>query len=1136
MAMALPNPTSGMIWNFITRPHPRSVGEWFQGRVGSRLLHGMAVGSVFACTGLGAEFTRDWENEQVFQIHREPAHATFIPFPDEASALVARRDSSPFFKSLNGSWRFHWAPDPESRPAEFHQRGFDDAQWKTIPVPSTWEIHGYGTPVYLSSGYPFKINPPRVTSEPDADHTAFHDRNPVGSYRRHFDRPADWHDRRVFLHFAGVEGAFYVWVNGQRVGYSQGSRTPAEFDITDQLEPGRNLVAVEVYRWSDGSYLEDQDMWRMSGMIREVYLYSTAKARIRDFMVRTDLDDSYRDATLRIEPRLAADAGQTVAGWTVRAQLHDPEGKAIFDAALRSDAEQILNREFRSGILNERTPQRGPRPFGWMSGQVKNPAKWTAETPALYTLVLTLNDESGSTVEAVSCKVGFREIETRDGRLWINGQPIRLRGVNRHEHDPDTGHTLSLERMEEDVRLMKQANINAVRTAHYPNDPRWYELCDRYGLYVMDEANIETHGLRGLLANDPRWHAAFMDRAIRMAERDKNHPSVIFWSMGNESGYGPNFAAISAWLHEFDPTRPVHYEGAQDTPTDPDSVDVISRFYPRVMEDYLRDDAPENTRWTRLLALAEDPRDTRPVLTSEYAHAMGNSIGNLQQYWDEIYSNPRMLGGFIWDWVDQGLRKHTPDGRSFIAYGGDFGDEPNHGAFCLNGVLFADRARPPKYWEVKKVYQPVSIEPQDLKPPRVKLRLKNRHHFLNLNQFDLRWSVTSDGQVIQSGTLDPVASAPGQEAEVSIPVQKIHGALPAADYWFQLSVHVRRGTDWAPAGQEIAREQFLLSVRTKKPLRIRPDDLPELSVRNDGDVLRIEGADFTAVFNRLNGTLTSLRYDDREVLAQNTDAINGPILQAYRAPTDNDKGFGKWLSRDWRNAGLDNPVRKLESFEVERIDDNQVQLRVGATCTASNGVITHLATWQVRGDGSIDIDSEFRASDGLPALPRIGLVMRVTADLDRFRWYGHGPHENYADRKRSADVGIWSGIVRKQYVPYPRPQECGNKEGVRWATLTDSSGTGLLVVARDAPMAASALHYTANDLAAARHTHELNPRPEVILSLDALQSGLGNSSCGPGVLERHAVPVEDYRVRISLRPCPQLTDAEAAVLARQRYE
>lgn len=1078
--------------------------------------------------------TPDWENEQVVHINTEPPRATFVPFPNANAALAGDRESSPFFRSLDGAWKFNWVSKPDERPTNFFQTDFDDSAWKTIDVPSNWEMKGYGVPIYLGSGYPFKMDPPRVTDPPPTNWTAFAQRNPVGSYRRTFELPANWAGRRVFIHFDGVESAFYLWVNGQRVGYSQDSRTPAEFDLTDYLQPGTNQLAVEVYRWSDGSYLEDQDKWRMSGIFRPVYLYSTAGARIRDFAVRTELDSNYCDATLQIKPDLAAYGGRSLAGWTVRAQLYDAAGQPVFTNELSHEAEEILNPDYSAKILDDRMPQRGQPKFARLEGPVKNPAKWTAEMPNLYKLVLTLCDEEGKVVEADSCRVGFRKIEIRDGRFLINGQPIRLRGVNRHEIDPDTGQALATERMVQDIMLMKQANINAVRTCHYPDDPRWYDLCDRYGIYVLDEANICTHGTRGFLANDPRWHNAFLDRAIRLAERDKNHPSVIIWSMGNESGYGPNFAAISGWLHEFDPTRPVHYEGAQGKLVDPPTVDIIGRFYPRLTtEPYVKPDAPWNTRWDKLLELAQRTNDNRPVLATEYAHAMGNAVGNLQEYWDEIYSNPRMLGGFIWEWVDQGLHKTMPDGTVFMAMGGDFGDVPNHGGFCIKGLVFGDRMVQPKYWEVKKVYQPVLIEPVTLKPGKVMVKISNRNSFLNLNKYEVRWSVTSDGIVLQSGDLNPVDCAPGKSVAVKIPVKKFPDPKPDSDYWLRLSFHTRTNSLWAPAGYEIAWEQMQLSVKSPAVAKTKGADLPALKLVQDGDTVQINnGTNFTATFSRSAGTLMSLVYDGREMLAPATDGLVGPILQVWRAPTDNDKGFGNWLARDWRQAGLDHLERHVNSFAVTQPKPNEVQVIVVATSMATDGMFVHRAIWTVRGDGLLDLNNEFKPSGNLPPLPRIGVVMRVAGEFENLRWYGRGPWENYSDRKRSADMGVWSGTVTGQYVPYVKPQETGNKEDVRWLTLTDTNGTGLRVVAEGKPMAVSAIHFTAADLGAVRHNYELKPRPEVVLSLDAKQSGLGDSSCGPGVLERYAVlPAQTYHLRLLFRP----TSPRKLSGVRQRY-
>lgn len=1095
------------------------------------LLFAALAGSV-----LGAD-RPDWENQHVLQINREPARAAFFAYDTEAEALANERERSGRFLSLDGMWKFRWVPRPEEREVGFWREDFDDSAWTKFPVPAQWELNGYGTPIYVSAGYPFQIDPPRVTSEPRADYTAFAERNPVGSYRRSVEVPETWDGERVFIHFAGVQSAFYLWVNGRRVGYSQGSMTPAEFELTEYVRTGENQVSVEVYRWSDGSYLEDQDMWRYGGIHREVYLYSTPKERISDFAVRTDLDEDYMDATLLIEPELSAPKGEDLAGWTVRAQLYDAEGVAVFVEALQQDAQSILNAGYKAGLLVQRFPQRGSRAFGWLQAKVSNPRKWTAETPYLYWLALSLIDREGREVQAVGCAVGFREIEIRGGQMLVNGQAVRLRGVNRHEHDPEGGRTVPYERMLEDVTLMKQANVNAVRAAHYPHDTRWYELCDRYGLYVMDEANLETHGLRGYLASQPDWQAAFLDRAIRMAERDKNYPSVVFWSMGNESGYGPNFAAISAWLRGFDPTRPIHYEGAQGTPRDPDTVDVISRFYPRLQDEYLNPGVPdgsleeraENARWERLLDLARSEADDRPVLTSEYAHAMGNALGNFQDYWDEIYSHPRMLGGFVWDWVDQGLYKTDEKGVRYIAYGGDFGDKPNLKAFCLNGIVFSDRSLNPKYWELKKVYQPVAVDVVSLGLGEARLRVTNRHHHVDLDTLEGRWQVFVEGEMVEEGSLPKVGIGPGEVGEISVRLAPLADRFKGRAAWLRVSYHLRADTLWAERGHEIAWERFQLTEAVAGELT-RLDGLGPIEVEESAGEISVQGEGFRVVMDRASGSMSSLVYGGKELIEDG----RGPKLQAYRAFTDNDKGFGKWLAKDWTNAGLDAMELEVESARVTRLARSYVQVETRTRGKVLSGSIVHSALWTIRGDGSVEVANRFECEGELPSLPRLGVVLHLKTEYERFRWHGHGPHENYPDRKESSPIGVWSSTVSEQYVPYARPQETGNKEGVRWLALTNDAGNGALVVAESGPISATALRYTVGDLDKANHTNELMEREEVVLSLDAAQCGLGNSSCGPGVLAKYAVPPGVFEMVFSIRSLS--TGEDATEEARRVYE
>jgi beta-galactosidase len=1154
-------------WSECARPASRSLGS--------------LCSLLFVLAGVAATAATDWENEAVLQINREPARATFVPFATAEQALREHNSNSPCFLSLNGDWRFHWVPRPELRTTNFFEPGFDDSAWKTIPVPASWEMHGYGTPIYVSSGYPFKIDPPRVTSEPPTKYTAFKERNPVGSYRRTIELPAEWDGRRVFIHFNGVESAFYVWINGRLAGYSQNSRSPAEFEITRLLKPGANQIAVQVFKYCDGSYLEDQDMWRMGGIFRDVHLYSTAAARIRDFAVRTVFGADYSNATLEIKPEVAADKDLSLNGWTVNAQLFDAAGKPVSFGSSRGnesqassargsvaadvsplhldseasqgrltsaatvlscEAAQILNRDWNAKIMNDRTPQRGLPKFAWLSGEVVNPAKWTAETPNLYTLVLTLRDTKGNVMEANRCAVGFRQIEIRNGQLLVNGQPVKLRGANRHEIHPDTGHVVSEADMIRDIVLMKQANLNAVRTSHYPNDPRWYELCDRYGLYVLDEANLETHGTRGTLASDARWAAAFLDRAISLAERDKNHPSVIMWSLGNESGFGPNIAAMAAWLHEFDTTRPVHYEGAQgagprdlafepgDATTlteeqrsvviapDPACVDVISRFYPRVMQAYAKPNSPENTRWDHLLEIAQRTNDTRPVLTSEYAHAMGNSLGNLQEYWDEIYANPRMLGGFIWEWCDEGLRRTAKDGPKFIAYGGDFGDAPNLGAFCIKGVVTSDRDLYSKYWEVKKVHQPIAISAANLKPRKVTLRIQNRNSFLDLTNYVARWTLTSSVRgEIQSDSLPPVQCAPGKDVTVRIPLEAIEKAETDEECCLRLSFQTRDNSLWARAGHEVAWEQFPLATGGSRGRSTRHAKTGTVNLSEDGDLVNVAGTTFAAAFSRTAGTLTSLTFNGRELLASNS--LSGPVLQLFRAPVDNDKGFGKWLAKDWQDAGIVNLKRSVDSFEVTQTKGGPVITESTTTSRGSKGGYKLKTVWTISGDGSLEMENEFTPFGELPpALPRVGIVMQLAGDFENVRWLGRGPWESYCDRKTSADLGIWSSTVAQQYFHYVRPQDSGNHEDVRWVELTGGDGGGLEVAASETLFAFSALHFTAQDLAAKGHDYQLQPRKEIVLSLDAKMSGLGNGSCGPGVLAKYCVPPTNYSLRLRLSP------------------
>ena len=946
-----------------------------------------------------AQTVHDWENHHVLQINREPARAAFTPFH------VQKGDCS---ICLDGTWKFRWTPVPNERIVEFYQTDFNDKDWVGFPVPANWEVNGYGTPIYVSAGYPFKIDPPRVMGEPKVDYTTYKERNPVGQYRRSFQLPAGWEARgQTFLRFEGVMSAFYVWINGERVGYSQGSMEPSEFNITNYLRAGENQIALEVYRYSDGSYLEDQDFWRFGGIHRSIHLLHTPDIRIRDYAVRTlPVSTDYQDFILQIDPQFSVYRGMTGKGTTLQGVLKDASGREI--ATLKGDVEDILDLEHKAGRMNEWYPQRGPRKLGRMSATIKSPKRWTAETPYLYKLHLTLLTAEGEVIEQVEQSVGFRSVEIRNGQLLVNGAPVRFRGVNRHEHDPRTARVMSEERMLQDILLMKQANINAVRTSHYPNVSRWYELCDSLGLYVMDEADIEEHGLRGTLASTPDWHAAFLDRAVRMAERDKNHPSIVMWSMGNESGYGPNFAAISAWLHDFDPTRPVHYEGAQGAGGEPDpkTVDVISRFYTRVKQEYLNPgiaegedkERAENARWERLLEIAERTNDNRPVMTSEYAHSMGNALGNFKEYWDEIYSNPRMLGGFIWDWVDQGIYKTLPDGRIMVAYGGDFGDKPNLKAFCFNGLLMSDRETTPKYWEVKKVYSPV-----ELRVESGELRVTNRNHHTDLSQYRCLWTLSIDGKQKDQGEITLPEVAPGESETIPLPVSiagKKASAKATSDLRLTISFILKRDALWAKAGHEVAWEQFC--IQEGALLSSKLENRGRLKVRADEEHLSISGSGFSIQWEKnVTGSLTSLTYHGKEMLAHPADFPLQPVTQAFRAPTDNDKSFGNWLAKDWSLHQMDNPRISLDSFKHEVREDGAVIVRVQTRNRYKEGMIVTKFLYTILSDGTIDLKTTFQPQGILPELPRLGIALCLSSDYNTFIWQGRGPQDNYPDRKTS---------------------------------------------------------------------------------------------------------------------------------------
>lgn len=1011
----------------------------------------------------------DWENPSLLGKNKEPARATFLSYPDAASALKGEENRI----SLNGEWSFRWVGKPADAPEGFERDDFDTSGWPKIPVPSCWETHGYGIPIYTNVAYPFPANPPFIP----------HDYNPVGCYKREFELPDSWNGRQVNIQFGGVYSFFYLWVNGKEVGFSKDSKLPAVFDITSYLRPGKNTVAAKVYRWSDGSYLEDQDMFRFSGIFRDVWLESKPKLHVRDFAYKVDFDPMFVDASLAADVMVENRDSQARRGLKLELSLYDANGRTVKAPVLTSGEVPAIAPGQEIKIT--------------LSAAVPHPRKWSAEDPYRYTALLVMKDEQGKTIEAVPARIGFRKVQIVDGVFQINGRPVRLKGVNRHEHDMFAGRTVSRELMLKDVLMFKRHNINALRMSHYPNDEKMYELCDAYGIYVIDEANIEAHGmgydLRHTLGNKPEWLPAHVDRVSRMVIRDRNHPCVVMWSLGNESGSGVCFEAAAKAVRALDPSRPIHYERMNEV------ADVDSVMYPSV--DWLREVAKR--------------KSAKPFFICEYAHAMGNAVGNLKEYWDVIESSPGMMGGCIWDWVDQGLVKYSdedpgPDGKRkwYFAYGGDYDDTPNDGNFCINGLTTPDRQITPKLLEVKKVYQPVDFKPEDLKEGKV--RVTNEFAFTNLSDFDLVWSLTEDGAVKQKGVLPAVSVEPGQSAVVTVPFIR-PTPKPGAELFLRVAYILRRPAPWAEAGHEIASEQFALPLPLVAP-EVQPlDGTPELAV--DGD--RVSNGLFSVSFDPERGTIREYVYKGKRMI------VDGPQLQVYRALTDNDG----WLRGPFFKSGLSQLQHRCLSWKSEALSPQAVRFtaEIEAVGFKGNGFM-HTASYTVLSDGSVCVHNRIVPKGELPLLPKLGVRLTADGSLSLVKWLGRGPSESYPDRKSSCDVGLYAGAVKDQYVPYVRPQENGNKEDVRWAALHAPDGAGLLIVP-DAPLAMTFTNYLPEDLDQARHRQgqpkrysPLVPHKDTFFSIDYKQMGLGGASCGPGPLPEYILRPEPVEYGYTLRP------------------
>ncbi len=1020
----------------------------------------------------------EWENPRVFRVGAEKPTATMMVYDSaKAARKASAREDSPYFLSLDGMWKYHWVPHPDQRPREFYRPDYAADAWAEIPVPDSVEVRGYGTPLYKNIGYYFKVDPPFVMGEPDPRYTTFKERNAVSSYRRTFTVPEEWRGRTVYLRFEGFSSAMYVWLNGERLGYAEDGRQGAEFNVTAGLKEGENTLAVEVYRLCDGSYMEDQDFWRLSGLYRPVYLWSVPKAHLRDFFVRTSTVTAGGYAgewNLKVEAGLDGDA----QGLTLEAELYPHSFKG--GRAARGRAVPVGN-SFQLNI------------------PVAAPRLWSAEHPDLYTLVLTLKDARGKTIEALPQKVGFRQIEAKGSQILVNGQPVLIKGVNRHEMDPDHGYAVPYARMVEDITIMKRNNINAVRTCHYPNDPRWYDLCDEYGLYVMDEANVETHGLEGSARNpviDPSFRAAAMDREIGMVERDKNHPSIIFWSLGNENNVDSDFFGQAyGWIKSRDPGRMIQNQrnGPRDT---------VDSMYARVRE---------------IEAYGKRTDTKVPFILCEYSHAMGNSSGNLADYWRVINAYPNLQGAFIWDFVDQALRKPIPSARirhgaptTFWAYGGDFGDYPNDDNFNNNGLIQTDRRPSPQFAEVKYCYQTVFVEAVDV--TRGLFAVKNRAFFTNLREYEGRWTYEENGEVIAQGKIGALDVPPQGRKEFELPLSMVRRPAYAArvSTW-NFTFATTRKSVWADKGHVVARDQVVVPADPQPASMAGVAGRKEIQLSEDDAAVTVSGTDFAVRIGKASGAVESWKAGGRELLL-------APLAPNFwRAPTDNDRGNGMSARHAaWHQAAA---RREVRAVNVLREVDGNWRVLVSLAYPDA-GETTGTLVYKFTNVGQIRVSLKVAPKgEGLASLPRIGMTTQIPLGYDRVTWLGRGPGESYADRKASAFFGKYTLGAGDFYFPYVEPQETGNRADTFWVTFTDAEGKGIKVTG-DPKLNFSILPYTMEELETRKHPWELNPCGNWVVNLDYGQMGLaGEDSWGARPWpEYQLLPDREYSYGFVLEP------------------
>ena len=1078
----------------------------------------------------------DWENPQNLSQGREESRAFFVPFANRAEALKGKRGDSSLVMLLNGDWKFHWAPQPDKRPVDFYKPETDVSSWSSIDVPSNWQMRGYGIPIYSNQRYTFVRDWPRVMTAPRNETEQKYtcpksEPNAVGSYRREVEMPADWDGRRIFLQFDGVDSFFYLWVNGQKVGFSKDSRTAAVFDVTPYMQPGKNVVAVEVYRYSDGSYLECQDMWRLSGIFRDVFMYSTPQVLVRDFFVHTDFRQNadgtsdYTDSTLRVEVDVN-NRSTAAAAATVEGELLDAAGKTI--ATLQSEALSI---------------EPGKEVKTTVSAAVKSPALWSAEKPNLYRLLLTLKDAQGNITETISRKIGFRDVKLLNGRFLVNGMPVKLKGVNRHESQHANGHSVTEAECREELLIMKRGNINHIRNSHYPQPAFFYEMCDELGIYVCDEANIESHGYyygELSLSHPEEWKAQHVWRNKNMVEQSKNHPCVVIWSYGNEAGPGANFEAVRDWIKQRDTSRLTQYERNNDL------ADLCSNQYPSV-------------NWTREMA---GRKLLKPWYISEYAHILCNSMGNLADYWEAIDSSDSIIGGGIWEWIHQSYDQEVtlPDGRKVTrqSYGGDHGEFPHDGIFCIKGVIYSDRTVTPLYDEIRKVQQNVSFKLLGLTEDGkgVRIGVKNKHLFTNLSEFNGNWQLAEEGaEVIASGNFS-LNAAPLETVELTIPASQIPADKLKNDraYFLTLNLCLKERTEWAHAGYEIATEQICMpkefSNFSSKAQTMQLTENGNLQVRNTDNAVIIIGRNFTVAVDKATGGLRNYIVNGQQLLGDRATVL----LNSFRAPLANDK----WAMNQWLSNGMRDMVHNAGAMLVDRLPGGAVRVACdvlsrgkrkesldsreydnGAFELTDNGPITEkdfsYATqlvYTILPNGYISLAAGIIPSENNIVLPRLGYSISLPERFDRVKWFGRGPGENYPDRKVGSPMGIYSKTVNDMLERYPLPMEMGNRMDTEWVAVTDGNGVGLLIASTQGEaFNFSALPATPQAIFKAPHPEELERADATVLNIDKYTLGLGGAACGPRPIDRDIPLSRPTTFTFSLRPL--LSSDNAADVGRK---